>query len=181
MAYWDQGERRVTTPADIVKIARYVIIHVEDGHADPAHSKYLDYVKDLGTLLTNTRRVLYEIRPPASEREIFSYLVTTVAEIDRRTETFVSVIGDQIKASATSVGDAANAAANRVIDLINADRSVIEGLQAQAAADAEAIATLQAQIDAGTVTPEAAQEVVDIHNAAIAKLADLDSDPLTPV
>jgi len=138
------------------------------------------FVTDLGSLITNARRLHDKVVKPASEREQLSYIVRNLVTHEELKEIQVALI-DDIQAAADSTGAAADAAANRVIDLINSDRSAIATLQAKSDADDVAIAALQAQIDAGTITPEAAQAVVDSLTATNAKLADLDSDPITPV
>lgn len=121
------------------------------------------------------------VAPEAVALAGFLVLIVGIVVIAIRQETLMGAIGDQIQAAADATGAAADAAANRVIALINSDRTAIETLQAKSDADDALIATLQAQIDAGTITPEAAQAVVDSLTATNAKLADLDSDPLTPV
>ncbi len=159
--------------------------HLQAGHADPSHPKYPKFLKDLRTHLTLTRRFLYAIEAPASEREKLSYLVNTLSGLK---EHFVSEIGDLIQAAADNTGVKADQAVQRVIDLINSDRTEsneqkaeIADLKAKGVEDAALIQTLRDEIAAGTITPEAAKAVVDSLEATNAKLADLDSDPLTPV
>lgn len=164
----------------LAKSLKLVGTHEQAGHLEPDHPKFPKAVIDVGSLITNARRWHDQYVQPATEREQLSYLVRNAVTHKELAEA-MSAVGDQIQAAADATGAAANAAAGRVIDLINADRTVIADLQAKSDADDAAIAALQAQIDAGTVTPEAAQAVLDSLTATNAKLADLDSDPLTPV
>ena len=72
-------------------------------------------------------------------------------------------------------------AANRVIQTINDDHAAIDAANATIAADAAEIAALQAEIDAGTVTPEAAQAVLDKVAEHRAALAAIDTAPVEPL
>ena len=85
-----------------------------------------------------------------------------------------------IQAAADATGAAAQAAADRVIATLNANNEVVLGLQAHNAEDDAAIALLQAQIDAGTVTPEAAQAILDKLTETQSALAGIDAAPVEP-
>jgi len=178
----------VATTAAFTKSTALLNTHLQAGHSDPSHPSWPKFLKDLRTHLTLTRRFLYAVEKPATEHEILTYLVRetpTRAEL----ENLVTELGDAIKAAAAATGANTDAAVGRVIDLINADRTEsnaqkaqIAELQAKAETDAETIASLQAQIDAGgAIDPAEVQEAIDSLAATNAKLADLDSDPLTPV
>lgn len=93
----------------------------------------------------------------------------------------MSQLSDDIAAAAASTDQAATDAANRVIDTINTNNAVITDLQTKNAADEQAIADLQAQIDASAVTPEAAQAVLDQLTATKAKIDAIDAAPMAPV
>ena len=88
---------------------------------------------------------------------------------------------DDIAAAAEATGVAATAAANRVIDTINENNALLAGLQAHNVEDDAAIAALEAEIAAGTVTPEAAQAVLDILDSTKATLDSIDATPVEPI
>ena len=85
-----------------------------------------------------------------------------------------------IQAAADATGAAAQAAADRVIATLDANNAVVLALQEHDAADDAAIALLQAQIDAGTVTPEAAQAILDKLTETQTALAGIDAAPVEP-
>ena len=72
-------------------------------------------------------------------------------------------------------------AANRVIQTINDNNQALADANATIAADAQAILDLQAEIAAGTVTPEAAQAVLDAVAAHRTALAAIDTTPVEPI
>lgn len=71
----------LATTTAFIRSTALLNTHLQAGHADPSRPKYPKFLKDLRTHLTLTRRFLYAIEPPASEREKLSYLVATVSHI----------------------------------------------------------------------------------------------------
>ena len=101
-----------------------------------------------------------------------------VAALKSRLENLSMTLAADIQAAADATGAAAQAAADRVIATLNANNSVVLDLQAHNAADDAAIALLQSQIDAGTVTPEAAQAILDKLTETQTALATIDAAPV---
>jgi len=99
----------------------------------------------------------------------------------------MSVLGDAIAAAAAATGQSATDAANRVIVTFNeyvattnAANEQIAALQAHGVEDDAAIAALQAEIETGNITPEAAQAVLDTLTATKAVIDGIDATPIVP-
>ncbi|HEY4895215.1 MAG TPA: hypothetical protein VII01_03920 [Solirubrobacteraceae bacterium] len=123
-------------------------------------------------LLVAIGRALVEVE--ATQRTISRHL----AALQRGQENLRMTLAADIQAAADATGAAAQAAADRVIATLNANNSVVLDLQAHNAADDAAIALLQSQIDAGVVTPEAAQAILDKLTETQTALATIDAAPV---
>jgi len=156
-------------------------VHLMETHFNAGHGLEDPRVrKDLPNLILYARRVQDRLEIPPDEREQLSYIVRNMVTHEQL-ENAMSQVSDDIKAAAVSTGEASTAAANRVIEFVNTQNTTLREAQEALAAAETKIIDLQAQIDTGTVDPASAQEILDVLTAARDKLADLDSDPLTPI
>ena len=136
-------------------------------------------IRDLGgavnALDVNQQAIVETVaRIEATQRTLSRHL----AALQGGQEKLRMTLAADIQAAADATGAAAQAAADRVIATINANNEIVAGLQAHNATDDAAIALLQAQIDAGTVTPEAAQAILDRLTETQTALAAIDATPV---
>jgi uncharacterized coiled-coil protein SlyX len=106
------------------------------------------------------------------------WLIRAVSYLMDRQEDILATLIEQIQEAAAATGQAATDAANRVIATINESNAAIAALQEHNAEDDAAIAALEQQIADGTVTPEAAQAVLDQLTAAKTAIDAIDAAPV---
>lgn len=107
--------------------------------------------------------------------------LASIRRLIRREGDKLMAIAEDILAAVQQADQDAIDAGNRVIDTLNADHAAIDAANATIAEDDAKIAALQAEIDAGTVTPEAAQAVLDAVAGVRTKLQAIDTAPVEPI